>query len=45
MGISLDDYYKTIDNLLSVQYILAENCKRYRKLLDKTKETEVGENE
>lgn len=41
MGISLDDYYKTIDNLLSVQYILAENCKRYRKLLDKTKETEV----
>ena len=41
MGVSLDDYYKTIDSLLSVQYILAENCKRYRKLLDKTKETEV----
>lgn len=35
MGVSLDDYYKTIDSLLSVQYILAENCKRYRKLLDK----------
>ena len=38
MGKSLDDYHEAIDRLLSIQYTLAENCKRYMKEIDQQNE-------
>lgn len=38
MGVSLDEYHEAINRLLSIQYTLAENCKRYTKEIDQQNE-------
>ena len=50
MGVSLDDYHEAVDSLLAVQYMLVDNCNKYKKLLNKTidtltlyAETKIGE--